>query len=74
MADVNGSNPMVPLAAEIADRAREERAAMLERTRDDDRLPPAGQIAPHGGVARTEFFGRLRIPMQNGTGKRGGAS
>lgn len=32
-------------------------------------LPPAGQVAPHGGMARTEYFGRLRIPMQNGTGK-----
>jgi hypothetical protein len=43
-------------------------------------LPPAGQAAPHGGLARSEFFGRLRPPMQNGTGKvpgaksRGGAS
>jgi hypothetical protein len=32
-------------------------------------LPPAGQVAPDGGLRRTEFFGRLRIPMQNGTGK-----
>jgi hypothetical protein len=32
-------------------------------------LPPAGQVAPHGGMDRTGFFGGLRIPMQNGTGK-----
>jgi hypothetical protein len=32
-------------------------------------LPAAGQVAPDGGLRRTEFFGRLRIPMQNGTGK-----
>lgn len=39
------------------------------RVRDTPGLPPAGQVAPHGGVERSEFFGRLRIPMQNGTGK-----
>lgn len=33
------------------------------------RLPGAGLAAPAGGVQRTEFFGRLRIPMFNGTGK-----
>jgi hypothetical protein len=43
---------------------------MDERIRPDEGLPPAGQVAPHGGEARTEFFGRLKIPMQNGVGKK----
>jgi hypothetical protein len=44
---------------------------MDTRIREGEGLPAAGQVAPHGGEARTEFFGRLKIPMQNGTGKGG---
>jgi hypothetical protein len=43
---------------------------MDTRIREGEGLPAAGQVAPHGGEARTEFFGRLKIPMQNGVGKK----
>lgn len=42
--------------------------SMDVRVREDEGLAPAGHAAPHGGEARTEFFGSLRIPMQSGTG------
>jgi hypothetical protein len=43
---------------------------MDTRIREGEGLPASGQVAPHGGEARTEFFGRLKIPMQNGVGKK----
>jgi hypothetical protein len=44
---------------------------MDRRLHERPGLTRAGEVAPHGGVERTEFFGRLRIPMVNGTGKKG---
>jgi hypothetical protein len=43
---------------------------MDARLRPDDGLPAAGQVAPHGGYQRAEFFQALKIPMQNGVGKK----
>lgn len=43
---------------------------MDKRLYDTPGLPAAGQVAPHGGIGRTDWFGRLKIPMQNGTGKK----
>lgn len=56
-----------------SENGRPERRPLAERRLYEagpGNLPPAGQVAPHGGVKRTEFFGGLKVPMQNGTGKR----
>lgn len=56
--------PLDQLLAEAARRAKESRWV---GTREHSLLPPAGQVAP-SGAGRAEFFSRLRVPMQNGTG------
>jgi len=66
---VNGSAP-TPLSVEQADKARAKRKALVKPRPG---LPPAGQVAPDGGIERTEFFSRLKPPMENGTGKAPGA-
>lgn len=57
-------------AAKAREKARKRHG---QRERDPDGpqslLPGAGQVAPGGGVERTDFFGRLRIPMFNGMPK-----
>lgn len=74
----NGS-PVVITALDPATAARAREKAMKrhgQRERDPDGpvslLPGAGQVAPPGGTARCEFFGRLRIPMFNGMPKTKG--
>lgn len=62
------------LPQEVARMARVQMAGVWGGGRPDSALPPAGQVAPAGGAARTEFFSRLKIPMQNGTGKTGAKS
>jgi hypothetical protein len=56
------------LEAELARAARRARENVWKAERPHTLLPSAGQIAPRGGTARTEFFSRLRVPMQSGTG------
>lgn len=55
-----------PMALELIDKARR---AKRGRWKGNGRLPAAGQVAPLGGVERTEFFARLSVPMESGTGK-----
>lgn len=66
----NGSNGALP--PEIALLARVQMAGVWGGGRPRS-LPPAGQVAPSGGAARTAFFSALQVPMQNGTGKAPGA-
>lgn len=54
---------------EIMDGKQPAPRAMVTRGYDTPGLPPAGQVPPHGGMARTEFFGGLKIPMVNGMPK-----
>lgn len=71
----NGTSVVVTaLDPGSAGKARENaRRKHAQRERDPDGpvslLPGAGQVAPPGGMERTEFFGRLKIPMTNGMPK-----
>lgn len=56
------------LTPELAAAARRAQENVWPGEREHTLLPAAGQVAPQGGAARTEFFSRLRIPMQSGTG------
>ena len=58
------------LEAELADAARRARENRWEGKREHSQLPPAGQVAP-AGAGRVEFFTRLRVPMQSGSGDPG---
>ena len=58
------------LAEDLAAAARRARENGWEGRREHSQLPPAGQVAP-AGAGRVEFFTRLRVPMQNGTGDPG---
>lgn len=64
--EINGHG--APLDKQLADAARRAKETVWKGERPHTKLPGAGQVAPPGGVARTEFFSRLKPPMQNGTG------
>lgn len=70
MSASNGNGALPP---EVAAMARVQMAGVWGGGRSAAKLPPAGQVAPLGGAARTAFFAALKIPMQNGTGKAPGA-
>lgn len=65
--EINGHGGV--LAKELAEAARRAKENVWKGERPHTLLPAAGQVAPPGGVARTEFFSRLKPPMENGTGK-----
>jgi hypothetical protein len=68
-----GEMPAKALTPQEADAARAAKAGTWAGERPGSMLPPAGQVAPQGGPRRTEFFARLKPPMENGTGKAPGA-
>jgi hypothetical protein len=65
--EINGHG--APIARELAEAARRAKENVWKGEREHTLLPAAGQVAPPGGVERTEFFSGLKPPMQNGTGK-----
>lgn len=66
--EINGHGQS--LDKELAALARAAKARVSgPPKREHTQLPARGQVAPPGGVERTEFFSRLKPPMQNGTGK-----
>jgi hypothetical protein len=67
--EVNGHG--AALGIDLADAARRARAKQWKGEREHTSLPAAGQVAP-AGVGRVEFFSRLAVPMQSGTGKAPG--
>lgn len=64
--EINGHG--APLDKLLADAARRAEENVWKGERPHTKLPGGGQVAPAGGVERTEFFSRLQAPMQNGTG------
>jgi hypothetical protein len=69
--EINGHG--APVARELAAAARRAKENVWKGEREHTLLPAAGQVAPPGGVERTEFFSRLKPPMENGTGKAKGS-
>lgn len=63
--EINGDGP---LSVDLADAARRAKAKQWKGEREHTQLPGAGQVAP-SGPGRVEFFSRLAVPMQSGTGK-----
>lgn len=64
--EVNGHG--AALSVDLADAARRAKQRQWKGEREHTLLPAAGQVAP-AGVGRVEFFSRLQVPMQSGTGK-----
>lgn len=67
--EINGHGQ--PLDVALADAARRAREKQWKGEREHTLLPAAGQVAP-AGEGRVEFFSRLQVPMQSGTGKKAG--
>lgn len=67
MREIDGAGQALSL--ELAEAARRAKANVWKGERPHTVLPAAGQVAPPGGFERCEFFARLKIPMENGTGK-----
>jgi hypothetical protein len=65
--EINGHG--APLDKQLADAARRAKKNVWKGERPHTKLPAAGQVAPPGGAERTEFFARLKVPMQSGSGK-----
>lgn len=64
--EINGHGQ--PLDVALADAARRAREKQWKGEREHTSLPAAGFVAPPGGAERVEFFSRLHVPMQSGTG------
>jgi hypothetical protein len=66
--EINGHG--APMDQQLADAARRAKENAWKGERPHSQLSPAGQVAPAGGAARTEFFSRLRQPKSvTGWGK-----
>ena len=66
---INGHG--APLDQQLAEAARRAKENVWKGERPHTLLPAAGQVAPPGGVARAEFFSRLRQPKSvTGWGKK----
>jgi hypothetical protein len=61
-------NNFQQLSRELAEMARRAKESEWKGEREHTQLPAGGQVAPPGGAERAEFFSRLRVPMQSGTG------